>query len=362
MSDPPSVPAAETTASTSTNAPAPGVTNPNILPASHWATIPHTEDTDDEDSSYEDDNASSTASLTSSILEYRTVNGRTYHSERGNAQSWNPNDALHDESMDILHHVSTLMQRGKIYLAPIKDDVQKVLDVGCGTGIWAIDFADLFPSAEVVGVDISPQQPQWIPPNLKFEVDDVTQPWTYERNSFDYIHLRWLTGSIPDWDALYREIFATLKPGGYFEHKESACMLVSDDGTVREGSAIDQWGKVFTEAGKKFGRSFSVVEDGLQVEAMKKAGFEIIQEENLKTPLGPWPADENEKQIGLYNRLAIEQDVEGFLMYMWTMVMGWTKEEIQVYAAHLRRELRSPNIHAYYPQRVVIGRKPERSP
>ncbi|OTA94954.1 hypothetical protein M434DRAFT_394172 [Hypoxylon sp. CO27-5] len=346
-------------ASTSTGAPTPGTTNPNILSASHWAQVPHPEETDDDDSAYGDDNASSTASLTASILEYRTVHGRTYHSERGNAQSWNPNDALHDESMDILHHVSTLMQDGKIYLAPIGDDIQKVLDVACGTGIWAIDFADQFPAAEVIGVDISPQQPQWIPPNLKFEVDDVTQPWTYEPNSFDYIHLRWLTGSVPDWYALYREIFKALKPGGYFEHKESSCLLISDDGTVAEGSAIDQWGKVFTEAGKKFGRTFSVVEEGLQRKGMEAAGFEIIEEIDMKTPLGPWPADETQKLIGQYNRLAIEQDVEGFLMYMWTMVMGWTKEEIQVYAAHLRRELRSPNIHAYYPQKLVIGRKPE---
>lgn len=30
-----------------------------------------------------------------------------------------------------------------------------------------------------------------------------------------------------------------------------------------------------------------------------------------QTPLGPWPADENQKQVGIYNRLAIEQDVEG---------------------------------------------------
>jgi len=30
----------------------------------------------------------STASLTSSILRYRTVHGRTYHSEGGNAQYW----------------------------------------------------------------------------------------------------------------------------------------------------------------------------------------------------------------------------------------------------------------------------------
>ena len=29
------------------------------------------------------------------------------------------------------------------------------------------DFADEFPNIEVVGTDISPIQPGWIPPNLK---------------------------------------------------------------------------------------------------------------------------------------------------------------------------------------------------
>jgi methylase of polypeptide subunit release factors len=39
----------------------------------------------------------------------------------------------------------------------------KILDVGTGTGIWAIDAGDLFPSAEVIGVDLSPIQPNWMP-------------------------------------------------------------------------------------------------------------------------------------------------------------------------------------------------------
>lgn len=83
-----------------------------VLPASHWAQVPvrpgplrgplsrlpltesgsqqaeDESDFDDVDSAYGDDSASSTASLSASILEYRTVHGRTYHSERGNAQSW----------------------------------------------------------------------------------------------------------------------------------------------------------------------------------------------------------------------------------------------------------------------------------
>ncbi|KAI0380330.1 S-adenosyl-L-methionine-dependent methyltransferase [Hypomontagnella monticulosa] len=344
--------AAAATPTPATQAPA------HILPASHWAQLPEPEVRDDDDSAYGEDNASSTASLTASILEYRTVHGRTYHSERGNAQSWGPNDSLHDESMDIFHHLSMITMDGKIFLAPLGDDIQKVLDVGCGTGIWAIDFADQFPGAEVVGVDVSPQQPQWIPPNLKFEVDDITQPWTYEPNSFDYIHVRWLVGAIPDWFHLFREVYKATKPGGYTETMESSCIMQSDDGSVKDGSALDQWSKVFEEAGKKSGRTFTIIEQNLQRRAMEAAGFEVITEETHKTPLGGWAADEKLKLVGQYNGLAVGQDIEGFLTYLWTMVMGWTKEEIQVYAAHLRREMRSPDIHAYYPTRIVVGRKP----
>jgi hypothetical protein len=42
---------------------------------------------DDADSSLGDDDGS-TASLSSSILEYRTINGRRYHSDQGNAEYW----------------------------------------------------------------------------------------------------------------------------------------------------------------------------------------------------------------------------------------------------------------------------------
>ncbi|KAJ8113809.1 hypothetical protein ONZ43_g5066 [Nemania bipapillata] len=255
------------------------------------------------------------------------------------------------------------MQDGKITLAHIDESVQKVLDVGhmgnVDTPEQALsDFADQYPHAEVIGVDISPSQPQWIPPNLKFEMDDITQPWTYAPNSFDYIHMRWLIGAIPDWNALFREVFQTLKPGGIFESKESSCIIQSDDGTVPYGSAMDQWGRVFIEAGRKFGRSFQPLEENLQVLAMEAAGFVNIKVYNMKTSLGPWPADPKHKEIGQYARLALEQDIEGFIMYMWTTVLGWTREEIAVYAAHLRRELRSPQYHAYYPQRIVIGYKP----
>jgi hypothetical protein len=42
---------------------------------------------------------------------------------------------------------------------------QRILDVGTGSGIWTIDMADQYPMAEVVGTDLSPIQPSWVPPN-----------------------------------------------------------------------------------------------------------------------------------------------------------------------------------------------------
>ncbi|KAI9728041.1 MAG: hypothetical protein M1834_007855 [Cirrosporium novae-zelandiae] len=47
----------------------------------------------------------------------------------------------------------------KRHLAPLRKDVQNVLDVATGTGIWAIEIADKYPSAKVIGIDLSPMQP-----------------------------------------------------------------------------------------------------------------------------------------------------------------------------------------------------------
>lgn len=44
--------------------------------------------------------------------------------------------------MDLLHHIYLLVLDGRLNLAPIAKDVQRVLDLGTGTGIWAIDFAE----------------------------------------------------------------------------------------------------------------------------------------------------------------------------------------------------------------------------
>jgi hypothetical protein len=110
-----------------------------------------------------------------------------------------------------------------------------------------------------------------------FEIDDATLEWTYKPNTFDYIHMRYLVGSIMDWKALFQQAYKACKPGGYLESYEPSVLMESDDGSVPNGSAVDQWGKLFWEAGKKIGRSFRVLQDNIQKEAMEAAGFVDVQ-------------------------------------------------------------------------------------
>ncbi|TVY73878.1 putative methyltransferase tdiE [Fusarium oxysporum f. sp. cubense] len=333
-----------------------------LHPVTHWEQLNEEEEAQHNDAdSVISDPAESTASMTSSILSYRTIQGRTFHSERGNAQYWASNDEQQNESMDIVHHFLSLLLDDKLFLSPLKDNIQSALDIGTGTGIWAIDFADQFPGAKVVGTDISPIQPSWVPPNLEFHIDDCTQPWTFAPDSIDFVHMRYLFGSIKDWSALFKEAFRTCRPGGWVESHEASAMMESEDETVTDTSAMHEWGRFFIEGGKKMGQPCTIIEDDLQQKCMREAGFEDIQVADYKIAIGGWPKDKKMREIGQYVLAALEQDFEGYVLYMASQLLGWSMQEVKVYCAQLRRELRSTANHPFFRYRAVYGRKPQTS-
>lgn len=95
---------------------------------------------------------------------------------------------------------------GQLHIAPIESNPQRILDLGCGTGKWCIDMGDLYPSAEVIGIDLSPSQPMMVPPNVCFELDDIEDDWTFGFQ-FDYIHSRYMIGTICDWSRLVHQCY-----------------------------------------------------------------------------------------------------------------------------------------------------------
>jgi len=70
----------------------------------------------------------------------------------------------------------------------------------------ASDVAEKHPEADVKGIDVAPIQPNWVPPNARFELDDFNQDWSDE-NKYDLIHQRELLGSVSDLPKFYERCF-----------------------------------------------------------------------------------------------------------------------------------------------------------
>lgn len=157
------------------------------------------------DAGYESDRASfASTSLSSSVTDYLFEHGRRYHRFREGRYNF-PNDEAEQDREDMKHACVKMLCQNKLAFAPIDQvNLHNALDIGTGTGIWAIEFGDLFPSANVMGIDLSPIQPDWVPANVHFVVDDAESEWIYPPDHFDYIHTRHTVMAIKDWPKLYR--------------------------------------------------------------------------------------------------------------------------------------------------------------
>ena len=70
---------------------------------------------------------------------------------------WLPKDREEAFRLNFQHH-ALLHAIGSLYVAPITPTTRLILDVGTGTGIWAVEMARQFPNAQVIGVDVDPAQ------------------------------------------------------------------------------------------------------------------------------------------------------------------------------------------------------------
>jgi len=95
------------------------------------------------DDGYETDEARSISeSLTSSTWDYPFENGRRYHRYQEGRYNF-PNEEREQDREDMKHEMMRRLCNNRLHLAPIGPVPQEMLDIGTGTGIWAIQSKDM---------------------------------------------------------------------------------------------------------------------------------------------------------------------------------------------------------------------------
>jgi ubiquinone/menaquinone biosynthesis C-methylase UbiE len=168
-----------------------------------------------------------------------------------------PSDDQEINRLDFQHYMLRYALKGN-YAAPVTNPAS-ILDVGGGTGRWAMEMAQLFPNANVVSTDLVPPKSnegvpslgsgaERIPENYAFVQGNVFEGLPFADSSFDFVHVRLLLFAISKekWPAVAREVLRVTRYGGWVESVET--------GPQRNGGpAMDSLVKWITEASLRRG-------------------------------------------------------------------------------------------------------------
>lgn len=295
---------------------------------------------------------------TTGVWQHVYENGRRYHLYKYGRYPI-ANDDIEQKREDMKHAMMLELTNGKLYFAPIGDNPKKILDIGTGTGIWAVEMGDKFPQAQnVLGTDLSPIQPEWLPENVRFMIDDCEADWV-NGSDWDFVHMRQVVGLITRPDDVVRNVFTHLKPGGWIEIQELHAYPFCDDGSMDESE----------EGGDPVAAFYDLLREALALCGMnhdkaramrgplERAGFTNIHLKKLKVPLGPWAKDKTLRLIGNYCKSAV-LDVLPTVLIRPIDELGLTPVAKQVWAAKVRQSLEDASIHRHFHFYFWYAQKP----
>ncbi|KAK4545288.1 hypothetical protein LTR36_003468 [Oleoguttula mirabilis] len=293
-------------------------------------------------------------------------NGRRYAST-DLGHYYMPNDRPEIHRLNEQHFVLTTAKGGSLHDTPLtKRDGFKILDIGCGSGIWCLQMAEDYPDAMIMGMDVSPVQPTSKPANVEWIVPlDMEKEWPFAEDYFDFVHLSLVHGCVADWAAMMGKIVRHLAPGGFVEHQEfSLCrqytldlndqpMPMSD--TLSDLPPLLRWGRLMEQAAEKRGR---VLQLGPKLASFQhSAGLQDVTEKVYRITTGTWPHDPQQRMLGARNMLSALQGMEGFTTVMFTTALGWSLEDTRAFVEEVKRDLRDDGMRKVMDLHVVYGRK-----
>lgn len=295
---------------------------------------------------------SSTMSIDSSLYHFVEEHGRTYHRYK-EGRYFLPNDTAEQERLDLQHQLFTIAVGNKLNIAPFSEDPRRVLDIATGTGIWAIEYAVQHPGSQVLGTDLSPIQPQFLPENCRFEIDDVEDEWAFSE-PFDFIHGRALMSCFNDPATVVKQGFENLAPGGIMEFQD-ALFPMNYVGDAPVNSALYRWNELMVEGVARLGRSWSNVKNYKRY--FEEAGFEDIVEKRFYWPTSPWAKGLYFKLMAAYFQEDMLAGLEGMSLKV-LGGLGMSPDQVRTFVEEVKRDFRDTNVHAYLTVTYIYGRKP----
>lgn len=241
------------------------------------------------------------------------------------------------DRLDLFHQMVKIIMLGQLHFCPLpKDTPVRILDVGTGTGIWAIEMGEwslphsLFlqegPSKRSLK-QTADKTRRWVPQcwsswhwsqshanqlvrsesrkfavkhtrltlsrvptNVKFEVDDCEAEWAFQ-HKFDLIHLRYMAASLKSWPKMVRQCYENTVPGGWTELQDFDLLYRAEDGSLPEDAPLNFWIRTLMDASRAFGNDPCPGENLGQW--LVDAGFEDVHVDKFPIPIGPWPKDKH---------------------------------------------------------------------
>ncbi|PNH26447.1 hypothetical protein VD0002_g5600 [Verticillium dahliae] len=181
-----------------------------------------------------------------------------------------------------MHLFLTDMDEGR--LLPVEaTDAKSILDVGTGTGDWALDVADVNPTATVIGTDVAPIQHISYSSNVTFYVDDANNPnWAWG-DRFDFVRMQGLNGGIKSWTATLRAAASCLHAGGVISISD---MVWRPSSPPIPGSVWFDWDKMFKVLTDANGLDVDFYENNRAQGELEKLGLEFLFYSSRKHSVG----------------------------------------------------------------------------
>lgn len=181
----------------------------------------------------------STAAGNSKASPFRFISGRRFHSDEACVYVL-PCDIPELTRQGLKHHLFREVFGG-YHMADFSDPKKipsKVLDIGCGTGIWIASMHDEFAAkgrddVKFVGMDIVPVYAPMTDVDFTFVRHNcLSFPYPFKDGEFDYIFIRDVTLAIPDTSIssdMVVECLRVLREGGTLEIQCSKYLRIASN-------------------------------------------------------------------------------------------------------------------------------------